>query len=591
MTTEDSQSKTLSQAAGKPPAQQPPQKPAQKPAKKPSWIRLWGLGVFVAIILFWTLCIDWIIEASFESIATEINGAKVELDSAQLTLWPTSLALNGLQVTNPSAPMSNTVSASTISTNLDGLKLLRRQVIIDQATISGLGFNTPRQYSGETETISRKISSGNFNFDIGGAIPGVSLPDTDQLLEEEEAHLKQEVKQIEERIEAIKERWDENIKQLPDDDKVDEYKARWKKAKKGNVLEKISALNEIKDDVDEDLKQIKSLDDQLDADKKQLQQEITNAKTLPQREAQRLMAKAGLGTGDGSFMGSLTGDMIKQYLQQGLALFNQVSNKLGDAKEEETKPRRGEGQWIQFTEHNPLPGFLLRRLDINGNLSIAQSSITFDGRGSDFAYPPQDWTKPATLQLQGTDTSKASFNLQANFDHRSDKADDQMNFTIQQLPLVNLALTDKPELKIALQQAVSNIDGFIRIQQKQLDLKLDTDFNQVQMAVNSNKDNTTQRVITDTLKAVEQFDLSLSANGNISKPNVKLRSNLDSILGKQLKQQVTAQTDKLQEKLQAKIQQKLGPELSGVTSDADYFKQLEDLIAKRKNDISEVGKL
>ena len=68
-------------------------------------IRWWGLGVFgvlvVAIGLVWLLVVDGLVKAMIEDKGTAAVGAKVELDAADLTLFPTGLTLTRLQVTNP----------------------------------------------------------------------------------------------------------------------------------------------------------------------------------------------------------------------------------------------------------------------------------------------------------------------------------------------------------------------------------------------------------------------------------------------------------------------------------------------------------
>ncbi|MBW2698259.1 MAG: hypothetical protein JRE70_17390, partial [Deltaproteobacteria bacterium] len=76
-----------------------------------SWIRSWGLGVFVALIAVWLLFVwlllDWLVERAIEETGTEIVGARVELDAAEVGFAPLSITLHRLQVTDPDEPMRN----------------------------------------------------------------------------------------------------------------------------------------------------------------------------------------------------------------------------------------------------------------------------------------------------------------------------------------------------------------------------------------------------------------------------------------------------------------------------------------------------
>ncbi len=104
------------------------------------WIRWWGLGVFAVVAALWILCIDWVIENSIEFAGTQAVGAKVELDSAELSLSDGTLTLNRLQVTNPDQPMQNLFEAGRIHSQVDLLALLRRQFISDDARIDHLNL-------------------------------------------------------------------------------------------------------------------------------------------------------------------------------------------------------------------------------------------------------------------------------------------------------------------------------------------------------------------------------------------------------------------------------------------------------------------
>ncbi len=550
------------------------------------WIRSWGLILFVAIALLWFLCIDWMVKAAIETVGTDINGALVELESVSVSLWPSQLQLNGLQVADADNPLFNLLQASEITAQLDGLMLLRRQLIIDSASLSGLALNSPRQYSGAIQNSGAADESSGSIEETDSLIPGVSLPNVEQLLKGEEQRLKDDIGQIEQRLKKIQQRWEKNIRQLPDDDRIDDYRARWKKLKKASFLEKLTGVRTLKKDIDKDLDLLSSFDDQLEADQARVKKELRQARELPNREAKRLMSKVGLSTGDNHFMSALLGTEIKQWLQQGLGVFKKITRVMNsDDSSEPQSPPRGEGQWIRFPEPQALPLFLLRRATLDGQLLVAGNRIDVEGKLSDLAYPPSGWPAAATITLHGKTNSAAEFSVNGHFDHRQPLFKDQLKLQITQLPLNNQSLADTAELKLGLQQALVDISGVINLDNNGLVANIDSQFNEVKLTVDNDKPSTTQTIIADTLRSIKNFDLQLTARGDINAPSIGIRSNLDSTLSASLKKQATAQSAKLQKNLQEKLQSMLSGELAELEKNADFMRQLEEILSSRKDEM------
>ena len=182
-----------------------------------NWIRSWGIVLFAMATLIWLLSVDWLVKRAIVTYGTELNGAQVELESADLSLWPAGLELTNLQVTDAYHPMFNSFEASKISATLDSALLLRRQVIVEQLDVIGVRINSPRVRSGATND---QPIAANAGFDFGGLIPDLSLPDMDRLVAEAQQQVSAEIAEIEQEIDDIEERWRSNIKQVPSKDKV-----------------------------------------------------------------------------------------------------------------------------------------------------------------------------------------------------------------------------------------------------------------------------------------------------------------------------------------------------------------------------------
>ena len=126
--------------------------PTAKKAPKKGWIRWPGLIAFVVTTLiiaaFWYFLADWLVKKAIETAGTQAVGAKVELAGADLSLLPAGLVLDGLQVTNPDAPLTNAVEITRMGMDLELAQLIRRRVVVNLLQVEGLRFNTQRKTSG-----------------------------------------------------------------------------------------------------------------------------------------------------------------------------------------------------------------------------------------------------------------------------------------------------------------------------------------------------------------------------------------------------------------------------------------------------------
>jgi len=103
------------------------------------------LAVMIAV---WLLLLDSIVQKSIEFAGTQITGARVEIESVDVQVTAGRVVINGMQVADPNALMTNMVEADEIIADLRIAPLLRKKVIIDTLAVRGVRFGTPRTTSG-----------------------------------------------------------------------------------------------------------------------------------------------------------------------------------------------------------------------------------------------------------------------------------------------------------------------------------------------------------------------------------------------------------------------------------------------------------
>jgi len=539
-----------------------------------NWIRSWGIALFAVLTLIWVLSIDWLVKSAIIAYGTELNGAQVELESAELSLWPAGLELINLQVTDAYNPMFNRFEAGSISATLDSALLLRRQVIVEQLDIIGVRMNSPRIRSGATKDTPIVTNTG---FDFGGLIPDVSLPDMSLLLADAQQQVNAEIAGIEQEIVDIEQRWRNNIEQLPSKDKLAEYRARWDKMSNASFMEKMLGAKKLKNDVSGDLKLIESFNQQLKDDRGLISGQIDRAKGLPRAQADRTMQSVGLSNENVAFVRAITGDQIDQWVTRAKTFSESLSSNTV-----EQAPSRGTGRWVTFAEDEPLPQVLIRRGQFNGVLQLAASNMRVDGKLSDIAYPLEGYSQPAALVITARDDENASLLFEVTIDHRQADFSDDFNLEVMNLPISELALSSGAEKTLLLEAGNLNFIASGRASPDTVLANVVAKLSDPRLTTDADLATKSEQFLAETLNTLDSVDLQVNVSGALQNPDVNIASNLDKILAAGLKSQISAQTTKFKRQFTDQLGEQTSGQLGALSAKGDFLKDIQALLNDRK---------
>lgn len=539
-----------------------------------NWIRSWGIALFAVLTLIWVLSIDWLLKSAIIAYGTELNGAQVELESAELSLWPAGLELINLQVTDAYNPMFNRFEAGSISATLDSALLLRRQVIVEQLDIIGVRMNSPRIRSGATKDTPIVT---NTQFDFGGLIPDVSLPDMSLLLADAQQQVNAEIAGIEQEIVDIEQRWRNNIEQLPSKDKLAEYRARWDKLSNASFMEKMLGAKKLKNDVSGDLKLIESFNQQLKDDRRLISGQIDRAKGLPRAQADRTMQSVGLSNENVAFVRAITGDQIDQWVTRAKTFSESLSSNTV-----EQAPSRGTGRWVTFAEDDPLPQVLIRRGQFNGVLQLAASNMRVDGKLSDIAYPLEGYSQPAALVITARDDENASLLFEVTIDHRQADFSDDFNLEVMNLPISELVLSSGAERTLLLEAGNLNFIASGRASPDTVLANVVAKLSDPRLTTDADLATKSEQFLAETLNTLDSVDLQVNVSGALQNPDVNIASNLDKILAAGLKSQISAQTTKFKRQFTDQLGEQTSGQLGALSAKGDFLKDIQALLNDRK---------
>ena len=574
------------------------------------WIRWKGLIAFAAcvvvIALVWVLVVDAVVRKVIETAGTRAVGARVDLDAADLSLFPTGLTLTGLAVTNPDAPMENAVEIGRMAMDLDPGYLIRRKVIVNHLQVEGLAFNTPRKTSGEVPELARQRAArkGSRVADSSRAavekvcgeirMPSLEKPDLEAILAKEPLESIALAKGLDEKLRTEKARWEKELERLADEKTLAEYKQRIDKLKGsggslGSILGAAGEAQQLQADIQKDLKLIKTAQNTFTTEYKAYQQQVGDLVRAPEKDIRRLMDKYSLSpAGLANLSQLIFGQRLCGWVQTAADYYAKIKPYVGkasgtaDSAPQERTPLRGKGKNIRFAETPPMPDFLIRSLNVDAALDIGKltgkaENITTDqhmlGRPTTFAFLGREMQRIASLNLIGT----------VNFTQPGTPKSD-LRLGVKGLGVKALKLIQEGDLPLTLKQAAGDLDLNLETVGDALDAVVKADFGNVEFSTGeSGQATAVTAAIQSALAGVQRFGFKADVAGTLEAYTLKITSDLDRILKSAVGSLIEKEAAKFQAALQQRISAQLQDPLQQAQGSLSGLGGIETELANRLN--------
>ncbi len=567
------------------------------------WIRWPGLIAFVAVIglaaALWLLVIDEVIERAIEAAGTKAVGAKVDLASADLHLFPLGLTLTGLQVTDPDEPMTNAVQVDRIAFNLDGLNLLRRKVIIEEMAVEGVRFGTPRTHSG---AVAKPAGGGAVSKAVEAAkasLPTFTVPDVNDILSKESLESLTLADTLKADLQAQKDKWQKELAALPNKEKLEGYKKRLeglKSAGKGGVAGVLGGANEvlaIQKEIAADIDRIKQAQQSLESDLATLHKRMDDVAKAPLEDVKRLKEKYNLSPGGLFKVGSLflEGPMVEQtrkalyWYEKAQPYLNRPAEKTANV--EVVKPLRGKGVDVRFTEREPLPDFLIRTAKVGLVLSVGN----IGGQVRNITPDQPILGQPLTFAFKGDklDGLKA-VTLDGAVDRiHSGQPKDTAVLKASGYRVPAMTLSESKDLPIALKGATADLAAQVTLKGQELAGSAEASIGSIALA-SGGGDNLIAKAVAGALADVKATTLKADVAGTIEHYEVRVTTDLDRVLSDAVSRQLTAQLANFDGQLKAAIAAKVSPSLDGLKGQFGDLTGIDKDLTARLQEATGLGK-
>ena len=560
------------------------------------WIRWWGLGAFVVvaalIVGMWIFLVDGWVKGLIEEAGTEGVGAKVELDAADLSLFPAGLTLTRLQVTDPKKPMTNAVEMAKVTMGLDGLNLLRRKVIVEEMTLEGVRLGTPRATSGATREVSlHEQESELFSIDL----PSLEIPDVKKILQEEDLETIRLIETLQAELKNEKNTWEARLKELPGKAQLKEYKKRvknLKKAKKGGlkgILGGAGEVQSLKQDIEQELASLKGAKKEITEKVALFRTRLAQIKTAPKRDIRRLKAKYNLSPqGLANMSQTLLGGQIGSWVRQGAVWYERAKPFLeggqalvGDeAGPEVHKPLRGKGVDVHFKEAHPLPDFLIRKTRVSLNLDLGDLAGTIHHITTD----QPTLGKPTTFAFSGDQLKGVkSVSLEGMLNHVvPTDSNDQLKVEAKGYELTDLVLSKDHKWPVTLASGMGDMKMSAELQGQALMAKVGAQLKNLQLSAGKEADtNPLTKALSSAVMDISQASLQAEVKGTLEQHEVTLSSDLDRILQNAAGKMVNDLAAKFGSELQSAISAKIAKPMQDLKNNLSGLDDIAGDLTKR----------
>lgn len=550
------------------------------------WIRWWGLGAFFVVVaviaLLWMVFVDGWVRRLIEAAGTQVVGAHVDLEEADLSLFPVGLTLTRLQVTNPHAPMTNAVEAARLAMGLDGLYLLQRKVIVEEMFMEGVRLNTPRTRSGAIKPVDERLPDEKSL--LGVSLPSLEIPDVKTILQQEDLETMRLIEELKADLKQEKVLWETRLQDLPGKAQFANYQERVKRlkaaAKDGleGMLGGVGEVQALKEEIERDVQVLKAARKDYEEKLTRLNRRLEQLQTAPQRDLQRLKAKYSLSPqGLANMSQTLLGAQIGAWVQQGVTWYERIEPFLEGAQAirkrqtgpEVDRPVRGKGVDVHFPEAHPLPEFLIRLAKVSVQLDAGNVKGTVRNITSD----QPTLRKPMTFDFSGDELKGVqSIALEGTLNHIvPSESKDHLTGQVTDYELSKVVLSKDDQWPVVLTQGRGDVTVHIKLNENILATRGAADVRDLRLtAGREGETNLLARTLSSAVEDISQLSLEVDVEGTLDRYEVELASNLDRIVQKAAGKIVGELAARFGGDLQSAISAKI----------AEPKKQLQDLLAE-----------
>ncbi|WDT86689.1 TIGR03545 family protein [Alteromonas sp. 009811495] len=494
-------------------------------------ILLWVVGFFVLLFLVYFLFANTIIKSILESKLGESYGAEVNIDEFDHSLFPTTVTLKGIALTNPTKPSHNQVFVGHANADVELAPLLDDQVIVNNLNLLKVQFDTERSKPGEVYRVPER----SLSFDEIKAKAKEAVPTVDELLARNPLKTTAAIEQAKEAYQSYGVDLKSDYENLPDKSRIDYYKTQVAQLKETNykdpqaLVQAKSAFDKLKEEIQADRALISRFTEKASDAKVALSNSVEALKNAPKEDYALLK---GVIAGDEAALSQVTyfvfGDKAAEYTEYLMAAMQIVM------------------PLIQGEEKSEAPADIPSILVKEANVSVLWQDEAITSKWNNITNVHEVFGNPTTFTIEAAGDLLKSFTSSGEFWIDGNGVDASQIWELAGVNMSEISFSQNETLNAVLKSALMKTNGSMEVTDNMLSGTGEVDLQQLVMEATGTSDVTS--AIAKALQSLSSLNMTMLLDGTLSNPGFNIKSDLDNKLAQAALSQLTdSQKDKLDE--------------------------------------------
>ena len=531
------------------------------------------LVVLLLVAVGYWLFANTIIKSILEDQLSQSYGAEVNIGSFNHSLFPTTVTIEDIQLTNPTAPMRNQVVVGKAFGDVALMPLLSKEVIVNKLQLLDVEFDQPRNSEGKV----LRQPTQSLTFDEIKQKAKEAIPTVDELIERNPLMTTAAVAQAKQTYETYSEELKTSYQALPDKSRIEEYKTQVEALKEMDfknpqaLVEAQSKLKTLKEQISADRALITDFTDNAKNARTALSDSLQQSKAAPKQDYQLMK---GIIAGDEAAMQQVTqlvfGDKAAEYTQYLMSAVQIVLPLI-----------HGEPQ-TDDTPATELPAILVKEAEV----AVKYKDETIGSVWKNITNTHPVFGEPTTFTISAAGELLKQFESSGQFWIDEKGVDASQQWSLAGVNLANVPMVNSEKLSAALEKALVTTSGQFSINDNLLNGSGDIDL--ASLVIEAAGTNKLTTAIANALNQLKTLDMKLNLSGTLSNPDFAISSDLDNKLAQAAISELTAsQQDKLDE-----VMLRLNGMVGGVQSETQgQLVNVESMLSAAQGDSSQLESL
>lgn len=550
----------------------------------------WGylLPRLTLAALLWTFfafAFDPLIRSGLVQLGRSLTGTQVEIYDLHTGFFPPSIKTGPVCIPSPKKDKSNLATFSEMELKLSGRPLLQRNLIVEEASISGIELNGPRAYS--EDDFDSSGADSEFQLDLapfrnkskqlGRAWLDVLKQSAAEQLDPDRLETVRVSKQVQQEWKQRFASYETRVEQVKQE--IDSVQNTVKTAE-GKTLDKIRTYAQSAERADLLIKEGKQIRDELNGLPQIAQrdfQRIEQAKDQDLANLDQLMDS--VSPDPQKILHALIGDELSAQLGQVFDWSNMIFQTV-QLMRDEPEPERLQGEWIDFRPEGALPNVLFKQIHLSGTARANQQKYPFLAVVRNLSSTPQVFQQPIRLQAQLETEAEIKLAGELKFFREEPTHDFVVLFKLPRQKTIQLENSER--LSLALTADQTECESHISFQEKQFACRVE--FRQTpvhfQLATTRPEMAPLARLLEQALASIDSISATLEGGGSYAQPTWKIESETGKQVAYGLKMacqaelahqklELSRQIEQLAQNERDQLIEKLNQQYSGVIAELE----------------------